>query len=984
MSLASNVALSRTKDFPTTFSQSYLGLIFQPGLNLALTLSILGLLSAITIFAWIITDRGKKEFDQSGERTGQQSLPNNVSSPLPLSSDQPQNFQGALNNSKHLTSVKAIPNPPEPYIAHPYILTRDFFGRKAELDILNNWATSSDVMLLVEAIGGIGKSALTWEWFKSCAQSAIPKMAGAIWWSFYESDATMRNFVRHALAYVTGQLVTDFDNVEPTERESMLLKALHEQPYLLVFDGIERILVAYHRLDAPQLTDDQVEQKGESAHLRYCTDPRDGEFLQKLIFCLPSKVLISTRLIPHDLQDRNIPVLIPGVRHLRLSGLEPDDAVALMNYLGVMGQAEEIKRFMVQFGYHTLLIGVLAGRIVNYHSAPGNFDTWYKDEGHALRLSELDMRQRRTHILMYALDGLQPKLRQLLRRIAAFRYPVDYVALSVVNPFLPSPTRAIKTLNSTELQDAKTKFNDALTELEDRGLLQWDRASNYYDLHPLVRAYAFEGLEGEERKQTFDRIRDHFQSLPPENLNEVHDLGDLHRSLEIYYALVNAGRLEDAARFYGERLRDVLKDNIAAYDTIVELLIPLFPDGIDNLPAISLPEQQGERVSDLANAFYLLGQNKQALILHKLKLKLVLELKHPGDLYTVLSDFAKSLRDDYQIAASLHTREVARDLASAMNDIDNLAYSYLNLLGIYRETGQLPLADEAYWHFTKQPPVYRTEFWQANAERYHAQVLIYRGQDATEALNHAWELALRSKNKLAQLQIQHWQGEAALQNGQLDVAVTAFQETIALARASGDPILAVCLGCLARARIRQRRYHEARELITEAFEEKEKWDVFDLHNSAASVYLALGEREQAKEHAIEAYKEAWADGPPYSIWWDLERAKSILKELGVPEPNMSPFDHSKVHHISYENEIQAYMLQATSPGLDRESFLADEKTYDAVVQHRDHRRSGQARSQRNTGADARFGMAENCRDARLDRSCVFRHRPRYTLGRDRE
>ena len=904
-------------DFPRTFSKSFLGWLLHPGLNLTLALLAIELLFVITLIALIITVIEKRV--ERGREIDQQSAPNNILSSLIHYLQLPHEAkdsigieQESLDKNLSSANVRVIPAPPEPYIAHPYILTRDFFGRKAELDILDDWSSSTDTMLAIEAIGGIGKSALTWEWFKNHAKSAIPGLEGAIWWSFYESDATVRNLVRHALAYITEQPVADFDNMEPVEREAILLNALHMRPYLLVLDGIERILVAYHRLDAPQLTDDQVEEKGRTAHLRSCTDRRDGEFLQKLVTCAPSKVLINTRLIPRDLQDRNTPNLMPGVRYLHLGGLEPDDALALMHHLGVTGKADEMKKFMAQFGNHTLLLGVLAGRIINYRPAPGNFDIWYRDEGLALRLAELDIRQKRTHILQYALDGLHPQLRKLLRQVAAFRYPVDYAALSVLNPYLP-PRQTAKTLKPSELHDAQEEFHTGLTELEDRGLLQWDRGSNLYDLHPLVRAYAFEGLEGEERKQTFDRIRDHFQSLPPENLDEVHELGDLHRSLEIYYALVNAGRLEDAARFYGERLRDVLKDNIAVYDTIVELLTPLFPDGLDKLPAFSSPEQQGDRVTDLANAFYLLGQNEQALSLHGLKLKLILGLKRPSDLYASLSDYAKSLRDDYQMAASLHVREVARDLADAANDTDSLAISYINLLGIYRETGQFLAANEAYRQFSDKPPTNRTEFWQANAERYRAQVLIYQGQDATEVLDHAWELALRSKNKLAQLQIHHWRGEAALQNGQLNAAVESFQETIALARASGDPILAVCLGCLARAYVLQGRHDEARQLIAEAFEEKEKWDVFDLHNSAASVYLALGEHKQAKEHAIVAYKAAWADGPPYSIWWDLDRAKSILKALGVPEPDMPPFDLTKVRPIPYEDEIQRFIAELRAP-----------------------------------------------------------------------
>ena len=42
---------------------------------------------------------------------------------------------------------------------------------------------------LVKAIGGTGKSALTWEWVRQQIESAAGiDYAGIIWWSFYEQQ----------------------------------------------------------------------------------------------------------------------------------------------------------------------------------------------------------------------------------------------------------------------------------------------------------------------------------------------------------------------------------------------------------------------------------------------------------------------------------------------------------------------------------------------------------------------------------------------------------------------------------------------------------------------------------------------------------------------------------------------------------------------------------------------------------------------------
>jgi hypothetical protein len=105
--------------------------------------------------------------------------------------------------------VGEIPAPPEAYIAHPYTLlqTRDLVGRQAELNALTDWVTqtlevsktSRVSMLNIVAIGGMGKSALTWKWFNDIAPLEMRPLAGRLWWSFYESDATFENFVTCAV-----------------------------------------------------------------------------------------------------------------------------------------------------------------------------------------------------------------------------------------------------------------------------------------------------------------------------------------------------------------------------------------------------------------------------------------------------------------------------------------------------------------------------------------------------------------------------------------------------------------------------------------------------------------------------------------------------------------------------------------------------------------------------------------------------------------
>src|SRR5207237_5434024 len=89
--------------------------------------------------------------------------------------------------------IADIPEHPEVYVAHPYTLlqTHTLIGRQAELKVLTDWITGKELeadgqnapansvhIMTVVAIGGMGKSAMTWKWFNDVAQQAMKNLAG--------------------------------------------------------------------------------------------------------------------------------------------------------------------------------------------------------------------------------------------------------------------------------------------------------------------------------------------------------------------------------------------------------------------------------------------------------------------------------------------------------------------------------------------------------------------------------------------------------------------------------------------------------------------------------------------------------------------------------------------------------------------------------------------------------------------------------------
>jgi transcriptional regulator with XRE-family HTH domain len=224
--------------------------------------------------------------------------------------------------------VRDIPLPPEPFIAHPYtlLLTGDLIGRRQELTRLARWVAQPEAfgragMLVVTAIGGAGKSALTWHWFREGAPRDMRPLAGRLWWSFYPPGVTFDYFVTRAPMYVTGRSKEQLEHDPTPDRGWRPLDILTQRPFLVVLDGLERLLMAYARTDAAYIDDTVLDEypatrtgkaiggpKGAGTspsgvrNLRSTADVRAGQFLRTLTTSAgASWVLITNRLVPAEL-----------------------------------------------------------------------------------------------------------------------------------------------------------------------------------------------------------------------------------------------------------------------------------------------------------------------------------------------------------------------------------------------------------------------------------------------------------------------------------------------------------------------------------------------------------------------------------------------------------------------------------------------------------------------------------------------------------
>lgn len=808
---------------------------------------------------------------------------------------------------------RRLPDPPAFVAAPPYTGSAPFTGRADALAELDAWARTDDPMMVLEAVGGTGKSALTWEWAERRAPEVVPDLAGRFWWSFYEGSASMRSFLTELLAYLRRRPLREVAQLSRADLASDVLSELRRRPYLIVLDGFERLLAAYHRFDPTKMREDEVEPVK-----RALIEPDADLVLRDLVSAGPSKVLLSTRLFPEAVERYRRP--LPGVRHHRLPGLSDADTALLLRRLGVRGEGEATARFFRRLGNHPLLIGIVAGLVRDYRRRPGDIDRWLEDPlaGGHLSLAELDLTQRRHHILEAALGGLAPEHARVLGWLSVFTGAVHWSTLESINPLKPDPpadasqvpsrpsetaylTRRLQERSraaekrraqweaSPEAKRAGARLAAALEDLEDRGVLWWNRDANTYDLHPIVRAYAFDQLQEGDRRKANERVHAHFEALPAEDVDAANSVEDLDRTITIFRALVGSGRFMDASMLWERRLFHGLYVRFAAYTTVIELLTPLRDVGS--------PHARG----DLAGALAYSQRYDDATHIETLLLDENLENGVAESVAISLSNLCGHFLGSGTLRAASRCIDFVTALNSAApQDPGSLALRCAELAAQTGETGSARRAlDDAerrgtrlkFPWFAGDVHIVRLEldFEEGTLAEDHlaeAERLFTLWSHRRSLVSLRRELLIRKRDFVGALEVQH-EDERLQRNAGVPVetAATAFLLTQV---GRPDDAVAVIDDTIATLSAR----HPARRP----------------HYRLAQALMALGRLDEARTQALEAYRQAWADGPPYAFHWRLRDARQLLEELELDEPELPTVDPAGVK-IPHEDKVRAFIAE---------------------------------------------------------------------------
>lgn len=778
------------------------------------------------------------------------------------------------------------------FLAHPYPMPPNFIGRQTERNILSKWLNNEQGqrLLCLRALGGFGKSALTWHWLMHDVDPAA--RPNVIWWSFYERNSGFESFLREFLFYF-HENKADTEKMPPRRMLEEFLRMLRQPGFLLVLDGFERALRAFGGMNAAYQGDEEtydISPSPSKESERDCISPLAEKFLRS-IAALPdirARVLLTTRLTPRVLETRGLG-LLEGCRELELQQLHQNDVFAFFEVLGIRGTQAEIKSACDSYGNHPLSLSLLAGLIRNDLEKPNDITV-------AERLDITgDLVQRQHHVLEASYDRLSQPNKRLLCRIACFRGPVDY-----------------STLDSLAEEEEDDNFDANLHELVSRGLLFHDKVTARFDLHPIVRRYAYDRMTDPDRSAAHTKLRNYFAAVPKsETISCIEDLAPV---VELYHHTVRAQRYDEAQLLLRDRIHHVAYYRLGAYQLQIDLLRALFSDNRSVLqPQLRRKSDCAWALNALANSYGISGQPHRAIPLYREQAKIWKRKGSDCNLAINLENMAtqlldigelllaeKNLRDSISISCRIESvyregtsrRELSRVLAyrGEYSKSDSEIATSLKLLNGIGKTQAMSIAC-TYQAISKLLNARTMSIWNGQktsrkSKRSRTQKVRYAIQSAHRALELADETARNGLPFPRDYTLAHWLiGASHCAAGNFTDAARHLDEAIERCRRinmvdhEADILVDLARLCSATKNREDAKHHaEGALLISER-----SGYVFqgaDAHLELAKLAAGSGDRNAALRHARQAKHLAACDNHlEYTYKAAYDEACAALRNL---------------------------------------------------------------------------------------------------------
>lgn len=495
----------------------------------------------------------------------------------------PQLFKNTTIDSEHnkhdidsalaqLTPI-SLPNgqlakPLPPLEPHKYVLNHQggFVGREQEQADLLNWLKpdADHPIVVIQALGGMGKSALAWKIFQELTRGENNRYDAAVWWSFYEPDGTVANFASQCIAYLSGLGRTTAEKQSAEENLRDIIKFLDTHNVLIVLDGLERIQLGYTRqtklqggdheystTSTSQFADELSDPVGHSSRDRRLVNEAFAYFLTNATQSSLSNILITTRTFPSDLESGN--ERVSGVKLKELDGFELKDCLELTTRYDIQFSAALISRYFKEIEFYPLAVRAMIGSICNVDPLHRRFDFWLKMSG-IQKLSDLPLKQRHRHVLEIALANLGIKELYVLALTTVYRSAPRYQDLC--NALL-GPAKYFETT---------AELDAVLISLGAAGLLGWERSSGTCDLHPVVRDAVWQGLGVVGREHMLKLSSNTALLFDIDQPNNQHSLRGL------FFSLLEVGRFDEATSYLFTNWKIEWHERRSDFELFLEML----------------------------------------------------------------------------------------------------------------------------------------------------------------------------------------------------------------------------------------------------------------------------------------------------------------------------------------------------------------------------------------------------------------------------
>jgi tetratricopeptide (TPR) repeat protein len=520
-------------------------------------------------------------------------------------------------------------------------LESDWVGREVLLmELSQDWANPLCSVTGVIGFGGEGKSTLARQWVEKLRlDNDLLQPNGIFWWGFYEQP----NIDEFFTAVFNHLDLSDIDPIQLTsvEAKAQTIRAMRGR-YLFILDGLE--VLQEREGDNYGL----LKNRDLRTFLRTFADGNHGSFC-----------LLTSRFPVLDLIDYTT------YQHRELGPLDQIAGCQLLKNIGVKGATQDLAEVVYDWGGYALSLRWVGTYLIDKH------------RGNVKRVREIpvaDVDQPvydRLQKVLQSYDGyLTLAEREFLKVFSLFRLPMvagDALkqvfenpksgftippALQPLDPFtklLRQLTKLIdwilqrKQISLVRLRDkldvpiaelSRRNFDALIHRLVAYRIVKDYPESNYYTLHPLIRAHYLAQLTQENSEwieSIHRRIGEFYQNtFVPENPS----FSDLMPLIETVHHLCQAGTPDQALRivqnqiYSREYLIRIQMHQYGGVEEALKLLKEFFPNGdMTQTPILSRSQDKGWIDNSAGQCFSFLGHLEEAIVFYKKAIEDIKEIE---------------------------------------------------------------------------------------------------------------------------------------------------------------------------------------------------------------------------------------------------------------------------------------------------------------------------------------------------------------------